>query len=140
MGRACYQLWRKVWPPLDEDPSSSNFEKKFSRFTDAIQKVVFSKTLKRVNWQNTRLAGKNLEAEINELKRQPGKNMVIVGGPKITRAFTKLNLIDEYQIYLHPIIYPKGGSLLGMLKEERPLKLIGVKVFKSGTVRLELAP
>lgn len=74
------------------------------------------------------------------LKQQPGKDMVIVGGPKIAQIFTKVNLIDEYHIYLNPMIMGEGTNLLGGLRASRRLHLIKAKVFKAGVVKLQLRP
>lgn len=138
MGRRCFQLWERVWPPLAADPRSSEFEKDFSRFTDRTQKVVFSRTLKSVGWQNSRLVTGNVAAEVARMKQQPGKSMAIVGGPSIAQTFSELGVIDEYLLWLHPVILGKGTPLLGALDEPRALKLIGTKTFKSGCVSLQL--
>jgi dihydrofolate reductase len=78
--------------------------------------------------------------EVAALKKQPGKNMAIVGGPKIAQAFTRLNLIDEYHLYLHPTLVGEGTSMLGGLRSPRELRLLGAKVFKAGVVKLSLKP
>ena len=72
------------------------------------------------------------------MKSEPGKNMAIVGGPGIARTFTKLDLIDDYHVYLHPFILGRGKTLLGGLRSPRELKLIKARVFKSGVVGLRL--
>ncbi len=137
-GRVNYQLWKRVWPPLATSPSSSQFEKDFSRFTDRVRKIVFSKTLKAVDWKNTSLVTGSIPREISRMKSEPGKNMAIVGGPGIAQTFTKLDLIDDYHVYLHPFILGRGKTLLGGLRSPRELKLIKARVFKSGVVGLRL--
>ena len=142
-GRVNYELWKKVWPPLATSPSSSEFERRFSRLTDAVKKVVVSSTLKSVDWPSSAdisLITEDVSKEIGELKQQSGKDMVIVGGPKIAQTFTKLNLIDEYHIYLHPMLMGEGTTLLGGLPGTRRLQLTKAKVFKAGVVGLQLQP
>jgi dihydrofolate reductase len=139
-GRVNYELWKKVWPPLATSPSSSEFEKRFSSFTDSVNKLVFSTTLKSVDWQRSSLATGDIATQIGQLKQQSGKNLAIVGGGKIAQTFTKLNLIDEYHLYLHPTIVGEGTTLLGGLQSPRQLDLVKVKVFKAGVVGLHLKP
>jgi dihydrofolate reductase len=137
LGRKSYQLWKKVWPPLATKPTSSRFEKEFSRFTDQVQKIVFSKTLKTINWENSRLVTGNIAKEVAKMKRLAGKNMAIVGGPGIAQTFTKLDLIDRFHIYLHPAILGSGKPLLGGLRNPRELELVKARTFKSGVIVLD---
>jgi dihydrofolate reductase len=136
IGRVTFQLWEKYWPSRAKDPSSSDFQRKFSTFTDQIQKIVFSTTLKSVNWRNSRVVNDDISTEISRIKKIPGKNIAIVGGAGIAQTFTKLNLIDDYQLYLHPVIFGSGKSLLGVLDNERTLELIDIRRFQSGGIRL----
>ena len=136
IGRITFQLWEKYWPSRAKDPSSSDFQKKFSIFTDQIQKIVFSTTLKSVTWQNSRVINDDISTEISRIKKLPGKNIAIVGGAGIAQTFTKLNLIDDYQLYIHPVIFGPGKSLLGVLNNERILELIDTRKFLSGGIRL----
>lgn len=136
MGRVTYQMWEKFWPPHANNPSSSEFMKKYSVFVDQIEKLVVSDTLKSVNWQNSRLLNGDITTEILRIKELSGKNIVIVGGAGIAQTFTKLNLIDEYQLYLHPFIFESGKSLLEIPESDRKLELIEIKEFLPGGIRL----
>ena len=136
IGRVTFQMWESYWPYRANDPSSDDFQKKFSLFTDQIQKIVFSTTLKSVNWQNSRVVNGDISTEISRIKKLPGKNIAIIGGAGIAQTFTKLNLIDDYQIYLHQVIFGSGKSVLGVLDNERELKLIEARTFQSGGIRL----
>jgi dihydrofolate reductase len=69
-----------------------------------IQKIVFSTTLNSANWLNSRMIKDKISSEISQIKKMPGKNLAIVGGAKIAQTFTKLDLIDDYQLYVHPMI------------------------------------
>ena len=133
LGRVTFQMWEKHWPR--QANSSSDFSKRFSLFVDKIQKIVISTTLKSVNWQNSKVIKEDIGTEISRIKKLPGKNIAVVGGPRIAQTFIKLNLIDEYQLYLHQIIFGPGKSLLGTLDIDRQLKLIDIKKFASGGLR-----
>ncbi len=136
LGRVTFQLWEDYWPARANDPSSSDFQKKFSKFVNQIHKLVFSTTLKSVNWQNSRVVNDDISTEISRIKKQLGKNIAIVGGPGIAQTFTNLDLIDEYQLYIHPVIFRSGKSVLGVLDNERQLELIDTRIFQSGGIRL----
>ena len=136
IGRITFQMWENYWPFRAKDPSSSDFQKKFSIFADKVEKIVFSTTLKTVNWQKSRIINDDIGTEISRIKKLPGKDIAIVGGAGIAQTFTKLDLIDEYQLYLHSTIFGPGKSLLGVLEKERKLELIDTRKFGSGGIRL----
>lgn len=139
-GRVCFELWEKVWPPLAQDPRSSAFEKEFSRLTDRVDKVVYSKTLKSVDWQKSRLASGSIADDVAQMKRSTGRDMAIVGGPRIARAFGEAGLIDEYRVWIHPTIAGTGTPLLGAPAQGRDLDTIDVKTFGAGGVCVHLRP
>lgn len=136
LGRVCYDLWARVWPPLATDPRSSAFEKEFSRFADRVHKVVFSRTLKSLEWKNSSLVRADIRAEVERMKSQGGKNIAIVGGPGIARTLNELGLIDEYQLWVHPIILAGKDPLFGAVGAPRDLQLIRGRIFPSGCVSL----
>ena len=80
LGRVTYQIWETYWPSAATNPKSSESDRKFARFAEETQKIVFSNTLEKVNWKNTRLIKDNISEEIIKLKQQQGKNMYLVGG------------------------------------------------------------
>ena len=101
-----------------------------------LPKIVFSRTLQTVEWQNARLATGNLSDEIAALKGQPGGDMVIYGSGTLVAALTQLGLIDEYQIFVNPLILGVGRPLFAGLTEQLNLKLLKAQAFKSGSVLL----
>src|SRR5688572_24077028 len=125
LGRVTYKIWETYWPAAATNPSSTRSDIEFSRYADRTQKVVFSKTLEKVEWKNTRLVKGNIAEEIAKMKRQPGKNLALVGGPGIAQTFMKLGLIDEYQITVHPVILGGGNPLFRDVGERRRLRLVG---------------
>jgi dihydrofolate reductase len=82
------------------------------------------------------LVNGNLAEEIGKMKRQPGKNLALVGGPGIAQTFMKLGLIDEYQIMVHPVILGSGKPLFRDLAKRQHLRLVGTKTYSSGAVGL----
>lgn len=140
LGRVTYQIWEKYWPAAAMSPSSSKSDVEFSEFADKTQKIVFSKTLEKTDWQNTRLVKENIAEEIEKMRHQPGKNMVVVGGAGIAQTFMRLGLIDEYYVTVHPVVLGMGKPLFGNLDDKIKLKLVGTKTFKTGAVELHYQP
>lgn len=102
-------------------------------------KVVFSHSLKTATWghyDNARVAGADLEAEVKDLKAQPGKDMVIFGSASIVRQLTELGLVDEYKLWLHPVILAEGKPLFSDLKRRHRLDLTQTKSYANGVVLL----
>jgi dihydrofolate reductase len=140
LGRVTYQIWEKYWPAAATSPSSTKNDIEFSKFADKTQKIVFSKTLEKAEWQNTRLVKENIAEEIARMKQQPGKNMVVAGGAGIAQTFIRLGLIDEYLVTVHPVILGIGKPLFGNLGDKIKLKLVGTKTFNTGAVELRYQP
>lgn len=90
----------------------------------------------KTEWKNTVLVRDNIADEIQKLKQQPGKNIVIAGGATVAQTLAKLGLIDEYLLIVHPVILGKGKLLLKDLTTRQKLKLMGTKTFNSGAVEL----
>jgi dihydrofolate reductase len=133
-GRNTYNLMYPYWHDVAVNQSESPVTNEFARAFDAIPKIVFSTTLKSVEWNNTTLLHSNLEEEIIKLKQQPGKN-ISIGGLNIATQVAQWNLIDEYHIVVHPIIAGKGPRLFESVNTHT-LKLVGSKTFHSGVVAL----
>jgi dihydrofolate reductase len=133
-GRNTYQLMYPYWHEVAVDQSESKTVNEFARTYDAIPKIVFSTTLKSVEWNNTTLLSSNLREEILKLKQQPGKN-IFIGGLNIASQVAQWNLIDEYHFVVHPIIAGKGPRLFEA-GGEHLLKLVASKTFSSGAIAL----
>jgi len=140
LGRVTYQIWEKYWPAAATNPSSTKSDIKFSHFADKTHKVVFSRTLEKPEWRNTRVVKGNIAEEISKMKQQPGKNLALVGGARIAQTFMKLGLIDEYLITVHPVVLGRGKPLFKDLSDRQKLKLITTKTFRSGAVEVHYQP
>jgi dihydrofolate reductase len=135
-GRGTYQLMHGYWPSVPSNPSASQHERNHAEWIDKTAKIVFSTTLDKVEWNNSRLVKEDVEEEIKNLKQQPGKDMVILGSPRIAHHLMQLDLIDEYKITVSPVLIGSGLPLFQGLKEKVNLKLIENKTFDSGAIGL----
>jgi dihydrofolate reductase len=136
-GRKTYQLMVPYWPDVAKDPSATKEDKEFADAFDAINKIVFSKSLGGVEGNNTRIVRTNLRDEILKLKQGQGKN-ILVGGVDIPSQLIELGLVDEFYFIVQPIIAGEGRRLFDgvSLPEKLQLKLVDSKIFKSGCVGL----
>ena len=115
-GRGLYQNMVSYWPTAGDDPAAPQVERDYARLWQAMPKVVFSSTLTEVGW-NSRLVKGDPAGEVGRLKAQPGGD-ISVGGAGLARSFMQLGLIDEYWLYLHPIILG-GGKPMFITTEPR---------------------
>ena len=134
-GRKTYQLMESYWPVSPEDPAATKSMIRFANKINNIPKIVFSKTLDKVTWNNTRLVKENMTEEVLKLKQQPGNNLSI-GGISVASHLMKLGLIDEYWFLVQPIILGIGKHMVEGISDQHSLKLSDTKVFYSGVVVL----
>jgi dihydrofolate reductase len=136
-GRVTYQLMVPYWPDALKDPSSSKAEIEFAKAFDAAEKVVFSKSLEKVEDKHSRLVRTNAVEEILRMKQEPGKD-ILVGGVVFPSYLIEHGLVDEYIFVVYPIIVGKGKRLMEgtSLQEKYHLKLVDSKILKSGCVFL----
>ncbi len=132
-GRITYQLMENYWPILAKDPSGKKPEDDFAILIDNIQKIVYSRTLKTVEWKNTILKKEIIKEEVLGLKQQTGKN-IFVGSPSLIVAMANLQLIDEYQFAILPTILGSGLPLFKNITSRVDLKLLKTKTFRCGVV------
>jgi dihydrofolate reductase len=136
-GRKTYQLMVPYWPDVAKDESATKADKEFARTFDAINKIVFSRTLDRAESKNTRIVRGDLREEFLKLKQENGKD-ILVGGVEIPSQLVELGLIDEFRILVQPIIVGEGRRLFDHVRrpERLHLKLVESKTLKSGFVAL----
>ena len=137
-GRITYQLM-EFWRTLLENPTGNKSMDDFAIVMDNTPKIVFSHTLKSLDWKSAKLADRDIEDEVLELKKQSGKD-IFAGSPGLIVALTKLNLINEYQICIHPVIAGSGLPLFKNINNRTLLKLINTKTFNGGAVILYYEP
>jgi dihydrofolate reductase len=132
-GRRMYEVM-VYWETADKDLSNPEYVLEFARIWKNIHKIVFSKTLERVQG-NATLSRGNIVEEIAKLKAEPGKDMS-VGGATIASAVMKLGLIDEYQLFVQPIILGSGTPMFPSLDNRIDLRLVETRSFNSGVFLL----
>lgn len=133
-GRRMYEEMASFWPEAGKDPSAPEFIKEYAVIWNNKPKVVFSKTLKEVSW-NSRLYKGDLEEEVKRLKEE-ADGIMSVSGAGLANALMNLNLIDEYHLYVHPVIIGSGKPMFGPLKNKVKLQFVETRTFKSGVVLL----
>jgi dihydrofolate reductase len=134
LGAGMYPGYSDHWRSVLTNPSAPKNEVAFARLADKTQHIVFSKTMKTVTWENTRVMKD--PKEVTQMKQQPGKDMLLWGGSRIVSAFMNLGLIDEFEILVNPVILGGGKRLFNDQEERQKLKFTGTKTHRSGVVVL----
>ncbi len=137
-GRTTYQLMQ-FWQTLLKNPSGEKSMDDFALAIDKIPKIVFSQTLKNTEWDSAKLATKEIEKEVLELKQQSGKD-ILVGSRSLIIQLINLNLIDEFQICIYPMVEGKGLPLFDKIKDRTIFRLLKTKIFGSGAIVLYYEP
>lgn len=134
-GRITYQLM-EYWPTVVKNPTGNRSMDEFAVIMDNIPKIVFSHTLKSVEWKTARLAKRDLKEEVLELRqsRHGGSKDILVGSPSLIVALSQLGLIDEYQLGVHPTVLGSGLPLFKNISDRIDLKLLKTKTFGCGAV------
>ncbi len=137
-GRTTYQLMQ-YWQTLLKNPSGEKASDDFAKAIDKIPKIVFSYTLKSTDWETAELATNHIEVVIKELKQQSGKN-IFIGSRSLIIQLMNLNLIDELQLCIQPVVAGKGLSLFENINDRTIFKLKKTKNFINGAIILYYEP
>lgn len=135
-GRRTYEMMYSFWPT----PMAAEQFPETAKGMNRSEKIVFSNSMKKAEWKNTKVIGGDIVAEMKRLKKTKGLDMVILGSGSIVTQFADAGLIDEYQIMIDPVAIGKGSTLFNGLKNKLDLKLTETKIFKSGVVLLCYKP
>lgn len=138
-GRITYQLMESYWPAIVKNPTGNKAVDEFAVAMENTPKIVFSNTLKNVEWESATLAKRDIKEEVLELRQQPGKD-IFVGSRSLIVTLLNLNLINEFQLSVQPIIAGKGLPLFENINDRIILKLIKTKTFSSGTLTFYYEP
>jgi dihydrofolate reductase len=133
-GRISYELMDAFWPTADQDPDADAATVDFAAIWRNTPKIVFSRTLERVDG-NATVRREVDPAEIRALQQQPGGDMTL-GGADLAETFRRLNLIDEYRIFVHPVLLGQGRRLFGSSDAPANLRLAETHAFGNGVVML----
>ena len=135
-GRITFQMMEDYWPTAADKPNASKHDIEHSKWYEKVHKVVLSKTIKEEGLNNTEIISENLSDRINEIKQQPGEEILLFGSPTATHALMQLNLIDGYWLFVNPVILGKGIPLFADIKEKTDLKLLTTRQFDCGVTEL----
>lgn len=135
-GRVTWQMMESYWPTAGDQPNASRHDKQHSEWYNKVDKVVLSKTMKGQNLTKVNIISDNLYAGINKLKQAPGKDILIFGSPTASHSLMAENLIDEYWLFVNPVLLGQGIPLFKDIKGRTKLKLITTNAFSSGVVCL----
>jgi dihydrofolate reductase len=135
-GRLTYDLMASYWPT----PIADQHHPDVAKGMNSMSKVVFSRTLDKASWNNTRLVKGDIVSEIRKMKEEPGPGMAIMGSGSIIAQLAPERLIDEYQMMVDPVALGKGRSMFDGMQEQLSLKLTKSRTFKNGKVYLCYEP
>ncbi len=130
LGRVTYEAFAAAWPKMEGQPGAD--------IMNNIPKYVASRSLKKLDWNNSRLLGPDLEKEVVKLKQQAGKNILVYGSSKLVHALVQHKLVDDYWLCVYPVVVGSGRRLFG--DNHMTLKLVGTEPFKTGVVALHYQP
>ena len=135
-GRVTYEMMAGYWPT----PMAAKNTPTVAEHMNRLSKIVFSRTLDKASWNNTRLIKGDMVAEVRKLKKDSGNDMVILGSGNIISQLAQEGLIDEYQIVVTPVVLGKGRTIFDGLTKRLPLKLTKSQAFGNGNVVLVYEP
>jgi class 3 adenylate cyclase len=133
LGRKTYQIWAAFWPTAGGDDD-------FVKRMNDLSKYVVSSTLKEADWSNSTILRGDMAEAVAELKRQPGKDILVEGSADLVAGLLEHGLVDEFQLLLFPVILGSGKHLFRDGTDLRPLRLVETRVFGSGVVLLVYRP
>jgi len=136
-GRVTYQMMEAYWPTAAAQPNASKHDHEHSRWYKTARKVVLSKTLVNKNEVNTKIIRDQLSDEIAQLKQGEVSEILVFGSPSATHALMAEDLIDEYWIFIHPVLLGQGIPLFKNINDRTKLKLVTSHTFASGVVCLQ---
>lgn len=135
-GRVTYEMMQAYWPAAGSKPNASKHDKEHSAWYNQVAKIVLSTTLDGTDLPNTTVIANDLGTHINRIKQQQGKNILIFGSPRASNALLRAGLIDEFWLFVNPILLGQGMPLFRDLTATTPLKLTGSITFKCGVIAL----
>jgi dihydrofolate reductase len=135
-GRITYELMVSYWPT----PAARENDPIVAERMNHLPKVVFSRTLDKASWSNTRLVKGDLATEVRKLKREPGPGMAILGSGNIVSQLAQAGLIDEYQIVVKPVALGGGKTMFDGIRQKLSLKLTKTRTFTNGSALLSYEP
>jgi len=138
-GRVTYEMMQSYWPKAGEQPNASKHDIEHSTWYNKVAKVVLSRTMHETGLHNTKVIADQLAGNINTIKQQEGKNIIIFGSPRASQSLLNEGLIDEFWLFVNPIILGKGMPLFKDITGTTKLKLVESKTFAGGVIAIHYA-
>lgn len=135
-GRVTYDMMQGYWPTAGEQPNASKHAKEHSAWYNKVSKIVLSRTISEKGLENTTVISDHLADNINKIKKQDGKNILIFGSPSASHSLLSHGLIDEFWLFVSPVLIGQGMPLFKDVTEKTKLKLIETKTFSCGVLAL----
>jgi len=135
-GRLTYQMMESYWPTAGENPNASKHDIEHSIWYNKVSKIVLSRTIKESGKNNTKVISENISDQINKIKQQDGQNILIFGSPSASNSLLNEGLVDEFWIFVNPILLGQGIPLFKDISESVKLSLIETKTFDIGVIAL----
>jgi dihydrofolate reductase len=135
-GRVTYELMKSYWPTLLNDATASKHDREHATWIENVEKIVFSTTLIKEDWHNTRVISTNVKEEVKKLKEGEGKDLVIFGSPTLARSLMGMDLIDEFRFTVCPVILGKGITFIRSIEEQVNLELVSSEQIEGGIIAL----
>ena len=135
-GRVTYELMAGFWPT----PEAIRTDPIVAAGMNKAEKIVFSRTLQKADWNNTRLVMDDMLAEVRRLKQGTGKDLTVLGSGSIVSQLAQEGLIDEYQVLVNPVVIGKGRTMFEGIRDRIALKLVKTRTFGNGNVLLTYEP
>jgi len=135
-GRVTYEGMASYWPT----PAAQSDDPEVANLMNTLPKVVVSRTLQKAEWNNTRLITNNVAEEILKMKQAPGNDLAVFGSANLLSSLMRMNLVDEHRVMVNPVLIGSGTPLFKNIAQRINLKLVKVRMFKSGNVLLYYQP
>lgn len=143
LGRVTYQAMASYWPKQIADTSGAREDLAFADLMNRHRKVVYSNTLRSADWYNSTLISGHIGQAVMQLKQSggtPEKHIIIYGSGRLVRTLIRLGMVDEFQLWIHPVLLGKGKPLIKALRHRLGLQLVTTQIFGSGVVLLQYVP
>ena len=135
-GRVTYEMMKSHWPAVLKDPTSAKHEIEHATWLENVEKIVVSTTTPEQDWHNTRVIRENVAEEIAKLKQEPGKDLVIFGSITLATSLMELDLIDEFQFTISPVMLGEGKTFIRHIQERVQLELLESEKIEGGMIGL----
>jgi len=135
-GRVTYEVMASYWPT----PAAAADDPIIADMMNRMPKIVFSRTLQKAEWNNTRLIKADIAEEVTKLKQQPGKEIAVFGSANLLATLNQMGLVDEHRIMVAPVVLGRGTPLFQGIKDHLKLKLLKTRTFNSGNILLVYQP